>query len=57
LGVIAVLPFLDVFPGSQISDPGSNYNKKIRGKFFVVALPFFVTMNFTKIKIILTLNR
>ncbi len=40
----------DVYPGSwllTIPDPGSNKNKKRRGKKFVV-LPFLVTINFTK---------
>jgi hypothetical protein len=47
--------------GSWVSDLGSRFSDptttKKRRKFFVVVLPAFVIMNFTKFKIILFLNR
>jgi hypothetical protein len=47
----------DVYRGSGVfPHPGSNNNKRRRGKIFVV-LPLFCSHKFTKLEIILVLNR
>jgi hypothetical protein len=43
-----VLRIRDVFPGSQISVPDSRTATKGRGEKKIVAIPFFVAINFTK---------
>jgi hypothetical protein len=55
------IPDPNYYP-SLISDPGSHPGSRIqkqqqkRGRKKIVAIPFFVTTNFTKLKIILFLN-
>jgi hypothetical protein len=50
--VLRVLIF--THPGSRISDPKTAI--KERGEKKIIAIPFFVTINFTKLKIILFLE-
>jgi hypothetical protein len=61
-----VLRIRDVYPGSWIPDPDSDFNPsqipdpktatKERGEKKLVVIPFYIATNFTKLKIILVLK-
>ncbi len=51
-----VLRIRDVYPGSRISDPGSQNSNKKEGWKKIFVIPFYLASNVTKLNIILVLK-